>query len=121
MMKAKRIITIVVTVLAVGLVVLSGILKLLGTKQIVETMTHVGVVQYLIPLGLMEITFAGLFVYPRTMRLGFILLSCYFAGALAAELSHQSPLNALLPIILIWIAALLRDKRVFFATADKDH
>jgi len=115
MMKAKKIITIVVTVLAVGLVVLSGIMKLLGTKQIIETLTKVGVVQYLIPLGLMEITFAGLFVYPKTMRAGFIFLSCYFAGALGAELSHQTPLNALLPIILIWIAAFLRNKSVFYA------
>ncbi len=115
-MKAKRIITIVVTVLAVGLVVLSGIMKLTGSKQIINTLTKVGVVQYLVPLGLTEITFAGLFVYQKTMRLGFILLSCYFAGALATELSHQTPLNALLPIILVWIAALLRDRRVFYPT-----
>ena len=115
-MKAQKIITIVVTVLAVGLVVLSGVMKLIGTRQIIDTLSKVGVVQYLIPLGLMEIIFAGLFVYPKTMRVGFILLSCYFAGALATELSHQTPLNALLPIILIWIAAVLRDKHVFYVT-----
>jgi hypothetical protein len=89
-------------------------MKLTGTKQIVDTLSRAGVAQYLVPLGLMEITFAGLFVYQKTMRAGFLLLSCYFAGALATELSHQTPLNALLPIILIWIAALLRDKSVFY-------
>ncbi|OQP49770.1 hypothetical protein A4H97_28175 [Niastella yeongjuensis] len=51
-MKAKRIITIVVTALAVGLVVLSGSMKLMGA-------------------------------------------------------------NALLPIALIWVAALLRDKSIY--------
>jgi len=58
--------------------------------------------------------FALLFVFPKTMRIGFILLSCYFAGAMATELSHDgSILNPATPLILIWITAFLRDKSLF--------
>jgi hypothetical protein len=32
----------------------------------------------------------ALFVVPATMKLGFILASCYFAGAIATELSHEA-------------------------------
>ncbi len=112
-MNIKKIITIAVTVLAVAMPALSGIMKLVGAPQIVDGMAKVGVGNYLILLGIMEITFAGLFAYPKTMKIGFILLSCYFAGALATELSHGTPFNALTPLILIWIAAFLRDKYIF--------
>jgi len=38
----------------------------------------------------MEIALAALFVLPATMKLGFILASCYFAGAVGTELSHNA-------------------------------
>ena len=116
-MKAKKIITIVVTVLAVGMAALSGIMKFVGGAEIVAAMDKVGVGQYRIMLGMMEITFATLFAFPKTMKMGFILLSCYFAGALATELSHGTPFNALTPLILVWVAAFLRDRSIFLPVA----
>ncbi|CAG5007776.1 hypothetical protein DYBT9275_04123 [Dyadobacter sp. CECT 9275] len=113
-MKAKKIITIVLTVIASGMVILSGIMKLTGGEEVVKVMNHVGVGPYINLLGIMEIVFALLFVYPKTMKMGFILCTCYFAGAIATELSHQGPLvNAAIPLSLIWIAAFLRDPYVF--------
>jgi sorbitol-specific phosphotransferase system component IIC len=112
-MKAKKIITIIVTTLAALMVIFSGIVKLSGSMGIADTLAKVGVQKYIIYLGLAEILFAALFIYPKTMKIGFILLSCYFAGALATEVSHGTPLNALTPIILVWIAAFLRDKSIF--------
>jgi len=112
-MKAKKIITIGVTVIASGLVILSGIMKLTAGEEMVASMDKLGIADYLVPLALMEIGFTALFLYPKTMKIGFILLSCYFAGALATELSHGTPFNALLPISLIWIAAFLRDSSIF--------
>ncbi len=41
-------------------------------------------------IGVMEIAFVALFVLPATMKLGLILASCYFAGAVATELSHNA-------------------------------
>lgn len=112
-MKAKKIATIVLTALASALPVLSGVMKLSQNPEIVETLSKVGVGDYLVPLGLMEIGFTALFVYPKTMKIGFLLLTCYFAGALATELSHGTAFNAVLPLALIWIAAFLRDRSVF--------
>ncbi|WP_338876992.1 DoxX family protein [Spirosoma sp. SC4-14] len=114
--KIKKILTIVMTALAAGLVILSGVMKFMQSAEVVETLNKVGVGSYIIGLGTMEIVFALLFLYPKTMKIGFVLLSCYFAGALATELSHGTPLNAFMPIILVWIAAFLRDRRIFLAT-----
>ena len=113
-MKLKRIITIVFTVLAVGMVAFSGIMKLSGNPEGAKMLEAFGVGQYRVFLGLAEIAFAALFAFPKTMRVGFILLSCYFAGALATELSHQATPNGLTPLVLVWIAMLLRDVSVFF-------
>ncbi|SOD79043.1 DoxX-like family protein [Spirosoma fluviale] len=108
-----RIVTIIFTVLAAGMPILSGVMKLTQSKEVIDTLTKAGVGDKAIVLGLMEIGFATLFIYPKTMKLGFILLSCYFAGALATEISHGAPLNAFLPLVLIWIGAFLRDKTIF--------
>ncbi|GAB3954313.1 hypothetical protein GCM10028805_39550 [Spirosoma harenae] len=115
--KTKRILTIIVTVLAAGMVILSGIMKLTQSAQVIEGLNKVGVGPYVILLGIMEIAFTLLYLYPKTMKLGFILLSCYFAGAIATELSHGTPFNAITPIALVWISAFLRDKSTFLPTA----
>jgi hypothetical protein len=52
-------------------------------------MSKLGVGRYLRLLGVMEIAFAALFVVPARMKLGFILASCYFGGAIATELSQD--------------------------------
>jgi len=119
-MKTKKIVTIVVTVLASAMVVFSGILKLTGSADLVAGLTKVGVADYIIYLGIMEIGFTALFIYPKTMKIGFILLCCYFAGALATELSHGTPFNAITPMILIWIAAFLRDKYIFLPAMENE-
>lgn len=119
-MKAMRIITVIVTVLAVGMVALSGVMKLMGNPDGAKMLEAMGMGPYRVGLGLAEIGFAALFAYPKTMKIGFILLSCYFAGALATELSHQATPNALTPLVLIWISAFLRDRFVFLPTANPD-
>ena len=113
-MKVKRIITITLTVLTVAMVAISGIMKLMGGAEGAKMLEAVGVGQYWLMLGVAEIVFAALFAYPKTMRIGFILLASYFAGALATELSHHVTLNALTPLVLIWATALLREKSIFW-------
>jgi len=115
-MKVKKIITVVFIVLAVGMSLFSGVMKLLGSKEVLTTLTFVGMEKYTVMLGLMEITFALLFLFRPTIKIGFILLSCYFAGALSAEMANGLPYNALLPIMLVWIAAVLRDKGIFLSS-----
>jgi hypothetical protein len=91
----------------------------MGGEQITASMRNVGVEDYRLLLGSMEVVFALLFLYPKTMKVGFILLSCYFAGALATELSHGTPFMALLPLTLVWISAFLRDRSIFLPSVQK--
>ena len=96
-------------------IALSGVLKLSGNPKIVETMTALGVGRHVRLLGVMEVAFAALFVVPATMRLGFLLASCYFGGAIATELSHDAlKANPFVPIVLLWVGAFVRDRSIFF-------
>ena len=96
------------------LVALSGLFKLSGNQQLIEGMQKLGVGPYVPLLGGMESAFAALYVIPATFKLGFILASCYFAGAIATELSHGAlTINPFIPIVLLWIGAFLRDRRIF--------
>jgi DoxX-like protein len=97
------------------LIALVGVLKLSGNPKIAEEISKLGVGRYLRLLGVMDIAFAVLFVVPATMKLGFILASCYFAGAIATELSHDAlKVNPFIPIALLWIGAFIRDRSIFF-------
>ena len=74
-----------------------------------------GVGRYRVALGVMELVFAALFVIPVTMKLGFLLASCYFAGAIATELSHDAlTASPFIPLVLLWIGAFVRDSSIFF-------
>ena len=109
------IVNLLATWIPVLLIAFLGVLKLLGNSRVVEEMSKLGVGRYLRLLGVMEIAFAALFVVPATMKLGFILASCYFAGAIATELSHETlKVNPLIPIVLLWIGAFIRDRSIFF-------
>ena len=46
---------------------------------------------------------------------GFILASCYLAGAIVTELSHEAlKVNPFIPIVLFWIGAFIRERSIFF-------
>ena len=94
---------------------ISGVLKLVKHPRIVQEMAPLGVGQHLPLLGVMEIVFAAMFVIPATMKLGFLLASCYFGGAIATELSHNVlKINPFIPIVLLWVCAFIRDRSIFF-------
>ena len=97
------------------LIALSGVMKLAGNAQILQTMQTLGVGRYVRWLGVMEVAFATLFVIPATFKLGFLLASCYFGGAIATELSHGAlKANPFVSIVLLWIGAFIRDRSIFF-------
>jgi uncharacterized membrane protein YphA (DoxX/SURF4 family) len=98
-----------------GLLILtSGIMKLAGAQQIVDGMTKLGVGPYIPVLGTMEIVFTALFLFPKTSKIGFLLITCYFAGALATDLSHGNPIvTPVLILVLVWVAAFLRKPEIF--------
>ena len=112
--KTKRIVDTIATLVPCALVLLSGTMKFTLGEQVVQGFTALGVIQYLPVLGMAEIFFALLFIPRKTMKLGFILLSCYFAGAMATELSHgMMPFAPTTTLVIIWIGAFVRDRSIF--------
>ena len=102
------------TGIAGALIITSGLFKLAGTAAAVEGLTKLGVGPYIPLLGTMEIVFAGLFLFPRTSKIGFLLVASYFAGALATDLSHGNPLyTPLVILVLVWVAAFLKKPEIF--------
>ena len=107
--------SIIITAIPALIILASGLAKLSGSKQVVEALSKVGVLQYIQVLGIAEILFAALFVIPATNSIGFILLACYFSGALAADLSHGSKiLPPVLILALLFVAQYLANPTMFF-------
>ena len=97
------------------LIGLSGVMKLAGFPKLLDAMTMLGLRRYVPLLGMMELGFAALFVIPATFKLGFVLASCYFAGAIATELSHDAlKMNPFVPLVVLWVGAFIRDRSILF-------
>lgn len=119
-MKAKKIVTTALIVLVGIMVITSGFLKAIHFPWSYDALVKQNLGSAATVLGLMEMTFVVLFIIPKTMRIGFILISCYFAGAMATELSHNgSIIDPAIPLALIWVTAFLRDKSIF--TGAEEH
>lgn len=107
--------SIIITAIPAALIIFSGFAKLAGMKQVVETMTKIGAIQYMRVFALAEILFAALFVIPATNGLGFVLLVCYFSGALATDLTHGRPIVApAVFLVMLFIAQWLVNSSIFF-------
>jgi len=91
----------------------SAVLKFTSFPFLVQSFTEIGLVQYLKIFGSMEILLEALFLYPRTMRIGFLLLTAYFGGAMAVEITHGTFVAPVVILTLIWIAAYLRKPEIF--------
>jgi len=108
-------VNLLVTWIPALLIAVSAVMKIAKNPRIVQEMTPLGVGKYLQLLGVMELVFAAMFVIPATSKLGFILLSSYFGGAIATELSHGVPkINPYVPLVLLWVCAFIKDRSIFF-------
>jgi hypothetical protein len=108
------------SIVAALMMVMSASMKMSGPPELVEHYTQLGLLPLMKWLGMTELVFMALFLYPRTMKAGFLLLTAYLGGAIATELPHG--LFFLFPaaiLSLIWLAAYLRVPSVF-NTAKKD-
>jgi len=94
MSKTTRIISIILMAIPSFMVVLSGMMKLIGSEQVVDGLTKAGLGSYIKLFGITEFISVALFIYPKTFKIGFLLLCCYLGGAMSMELSAE---NLLLP------------------------
>jgi len=101
------------TILIVSLLIISGGLKLTPYHPMLLHFVQLGFDAYLPLLGIAEISFALLFLFPVTARLGLLLLTAYFGGAIAIEIPYQMVAGPAVPLGLIWIAAFIRQPSLF--------
>lgn len=121
-MKTKKIITIIAVTIPSCIIIFSALFKLTNASLFADAYAKSGITNFLIPLGLAEILFLALFLYPKTFRIGFFLMCSYFGGAIVAHLSLNDIAgikDAVLVLTLIWIAAFFRDKSMFLPLNDK--
>jgi hypothetical protein len=111
--KTKNILKWIPSVLVALQLTVSAILKFISFPFLVQAFTEIGLVNYLAVFGCAEITLAILFLYSRTMRIGFLLITAYFGGAIATEMSHGGFIAPVVILTLVWIGAYLRKPELF--------
>lgn len=112
--KAKITITRTLTGLITLIIVISAASKLAYVPQLVDIFSKTGLLPYIKILGMTELLFLSIFLWKKTRKLGLLLLTGYFGGAMAVEMSHGTFFIAPATILtLIWITAYLYDERMF--------
>lgn len=108
--KSSRILAWLLSITISLAIAMGAILKITLFAPLAEIYKKTGLFEYMQLLGVMELVFLAVFTWPGTMRIGLLLLTGYFGGAMAVELSHGTPF--IIPAIIltiIWITAYLRD------------
>ena len=101
------------TFLIVALLIISGGLKITKFHPMLLHFVELGIDGQLPLLGIAEIIFALLFLFPATSKFGLLLLTAYFGGAMAIEIPYRMMAGPAVPLALIWIAAFVRQPSFF--------
>ena len=109
-MKSKRNATWVITALVMLPFTMSAIMKLTLASTAVEGLAHMGIPHgAIVPIGIVELTCLALYLIPRTVILGTLLLTGYLGGAVLANIINGSDFtHALFLGALVWTGAWLR-------------
>ncbi|SHH77684.1 hypothetical protein SAMN04488109_5326 [Chryseolinea serpens] len=97
MNKRKKILSWIPSILMTVIIGGGAIMKLSAAPPLVDLFTQIGLLLYLPWLGVAELLFVAFFLYNRSMNIGLLLLTGYFGGAMAVELSHGTV--PLLPVL----------------------
>lgn len=116
--KTKRIISIILMIIPSLMLIMSGIMKLTGAEQIVTGLTKAGLGNIITLIGVIELVSVALFLYPKTYKIGFLLLCSYLGGAMCIELAGGQPPMAAVFIAIIWISVFLRDKNMLLHSVE---
>ncbi len=87
--------------------------KLSGDPATAEMLNSHFLNDWILLIGIGELVALILFLLPKSMRLGALLLSAYFGGAIMFHMAHPEPINRdFIPpaafLIFTWIIAWLR-------------
>ena len=107
--KTRKIAGYVLSGLVTFVFVATGAMKFTGGEQNVQMAELVGGASTLHILGGLQIFFALLFWIPRTAIVGFLLMACYMAGAIATHLVIKESFIPQMTIeTLIWVTGFVR-------------
>jgi len=102
------------TLFIATILVVSGILKIAGIHPMLDHFIAMGFSLTIVKIfGAAEVMFSLLFIYPRSNKIGLLLLTGYFGGAIAAEIPYNQVLAPMMPLALVWIAAFVREPSSF--------
>ncbi len=101
----------VLSILPVLMLLMSATMKFVKPEQMKELGYEESVA---LPLGIVELTCAILYVVPRTTVLGAILLSGYLGGAVASHVRLGQPVFFIPAIlgVVVWLGIFLREPRL---------
>lgn len=108
----------IISALPVLFLLMDAVMKFVKPTIVVETTVQLGYSEtVIVPLGIVLLACAVLYVIPRTSVLGAILLTGYLGGAVATNVRVGHPLftHILFPVyigVLIWLGLYLRDTRL---------
>lgn len=106
----------IISALPILFLLMDGVIKLAKPAFAVEITVQLGYSEgVLVPLGIVLITCAVLYIIPRTSVLGAILLTGYLGGAVATHVRVGDLASGFFPIllgVLIWGGLFLRDDRL---------
>ena len=118
--KTTRIISLVLMILISLSLVMSGVMKLMGGKQVVEGLTKIGLGNYITLLGIIELVSVALLFIPKTYNLGFLLITAYLGGAISIELASGQVPSASIFMAILWVAMFLKNKAMFLEAPVKE-
>lgn len=102
------------SILVALIIIMGAFMKLTSASQLVEIYSKIGLLPYIKILGATEFLLTAFFLYPRTLKIGLLLSTGYFGGAMAVELSHGTIFIFPAAILaMIWIGAYLRNNSLF--------
>ncbi len=103
------------SLLVAALFLFSASMKFVGGEELDKAMTHLGLPNSMvIPLAILEVTCAVVYLLPPTAVLGAILLTGYLGGAICTHwrVGDLFALHIVIGIV-IWLALALREPRLF--------
>jgi hypothetical protein len=93
----------------------SIIMKFAHMPQLVALYSKVGFQDHMVLIGMIELLFLGLFLWSKTMRMGFFLFTAYYGGAIGIEISlGMVPMAPAIILTVIWISTYLRNPALFY-------
>src|SRR5882672_2530677 len=104
----------VLSVLPALLLAFSAGMKFIQPPSVAEMFAHLGWPERsVVPLGILELTCALLFLIPRTAVLGAILVAGYMGGAIATHARLGEPFFVQAGVgVLAWLGLYLREPRL---------